>query len=538
MCCSSLEGCYDSVQDTVTVLRKVGFCINEGKSVLEPTQCTEYLGNIIDSVNMTVTLPKCKTEKLVQCCSTLQKKERQKIREVARVIGTIVAAIPAVEIGKLYYRKLESAKICALDGAKGNFDECMAVTDVMKSDLNWWINEVANQDRKIFRKGTEIDLYTDASNIGWGGCLNGQSTNGKWSTGEKLLHINALELKAILFALKSFAHHLKGKHIRVFSDNTTAVNYVNEMGGIKSLACNDICIEIWDWIVKNDAWVSASHIPGKDNTLADTASRQCNDRHEWKLNESMFRELCVTFGTPDIDLFASRLNKQIKRFCSWKPDPEAEHFDAFTINWAQFELIYMFPPFSLISRCLQKMRAEEARGWLVVPLWTTQPWMGTLLKMLVDEPRIIKRRKNVLRHPSTTEEHPIMRHTKLMACSLSGKTYENKAYLQRVRTSYWLHGDQERRNSIDHITIKPHKEVSKDTIARWIRRMLVMSGVDTTKYSAGSVRPAAASKAKAMAVPITFIMAKAGWSSEATFAKCYDKIIVQDSDTFQDAVLE
>ncbi|KAK3890246.1 hypothetical protein Pcinc_005779 [Petrolisthes cinctipes] len=87
-------------------------------------------------------------------------------------------------------------------------------------------------------------------------------------------------------------------------------------------------------------------------------------------------------------------------------------------------------------------------------------------------------------------------------------------------------------------TIKPHKEVSKDTIARWIRRMLVMSGVDTTKYSAGSVRPAAASKAKAMAVPITFIMAKAGWSSEATFAKYYDKIIVQDSDTFQDAVLE
>ncbi|KAK3894573.1 hypothetical protein Pcinc_001665 [Petrolisthes cinctipes] len=87
-------------------------------------------------------------------------------------------------------------------------------------------------------------------------------------------------------------------------------------------------------------------------------------------------------------------------------------------------------------------------------------------------------------------------------------------------------------------TIKPHKEVFKDTIERWIRRMLVMSGVDTTKYSAGSVCPAAASKAKAMAVPITFIMAKAGWSSEATFAKYYDKIIVQDSDTFQDAVLE
>ena len=54
--------------------------------------------------------------------------------------------------------------------------------------------------------------------------------------------------------------------------------------------------------------------------------------------------------------------------------------------------------------------------------------------------------------------------------------------------------------------VKPHKNVTKDTIARWIRTVLHMSGVNTTKYSAGSVRPAAASKAKAMAVPIKHIM--------------------------------
>lgn len=61
--------------------------------------------------------------------------------------------------------------------------------------------------------------------------------------------------------------------------------------------------------------------------------------------------------------------------------------------------------------------------------------------------------------------------------------------------------------------IKPHKNVTRDTIARWIIIMLHMSGVDTEKYSAGSVRPAAASKAKAMALPVTHIMARAGWSN-------------------------
>ena len=61
--------------------------------------------------------------------------------------------------------------------------------------------------------------------------------------------------------------------------------------------------------------------------------------------------------------------------------------------------------------------------------------------------------------------------------------------------------------------------------------MLHMSGVNTTKYTAGSVRAAAASQAKAKSVPLCHIMSKAGWSRESTFAKYYNKAIVQDNDS-------
>lgn len=54
-------------------------------------------------------------------------------------------------------------------------------------------------------------------------------------------------------------------------------------------------------------------------------------------------DLCDVFGTPSIALFASRLNKQVVSFCSWKPDPEAEYFDSFSLNWAQFELSHLSP---------------------------------------------------------------------------------------------------------------------------------------------------------------------------------------------------
>ena len=105
----------------------------------------------------------------------------------------------------------------------------------------------------------------------------------------------------------------------------------------------------------NNVWNTCSLVSGKVNLLAEAASRKFNDIHEWKLNEDIFKELCGDFVVPIIDLFASGLYKEVPCFCSWKPDLDAEHFDAFSIHWSQFEMIYAFPPFALIARCLGKI---------------------------------------------------------------------------------------------------------------------------------------------------------------------------------------
>lgn len=76
-------------------------------------------------------------------------------------------------------------------------------------------------------------------------------------------------------------------------------------------------------------------------------SRSFSDSTEWKLNEKVFNEICNTFFYPDIDLFASRLNRQLENYISWFPDPQAIKSDAFSINWSEF-IPYIFPPFSLI----------------------------------------------------------------------------------------------------------------------------------------------------------------------------------------------
>ncbi|XP_072166763.1 uncharacterized protein [Diadema setosum] len=40
-------------------------------------------------------------------------------------------------------------------------------------------------------------------------------------------------------------------------------------------------------------------------------------------------------------------------------------------------------------RCLQKIEAEKAEGFMIVPNWPTQAWFGRLLNLLIDEPIIL-----------------------------------------------------------------------------------------------------------------------------------------------------
>ena len=102
------------------------------------------------------------------------------------------------------------------------------------------------------------------------------------------MHINAKEMMAIYFTLKSFSKQLQGKHVKIFSDNTSAVGIINKMGSSKSNICNSICQNIWLLCKKNEIWITCAHIPGTENVLADYESRREYRDSEWMLNPEIF----------------------------------------------------------------------------------------------------------------------------------------------------------------------------------------------------------------------------------------------------------
>ena len=86
-------------------------------------------------------------------------------------------------------------------------------------------------------------------------------------------------------------------------------------------------------------WISAVHIPGKQNTIADFRSRSLNEYTEWQLSPTIFKKIVRTFDfEPEIDLFASYLNFQVENYISWFPDPKTSTIDAFSVDWTEKNL--------------------------------------------------------------------------------------------------------------------------------------------------------------------------------------------------------
>ena len=69
--------------------------------------------------------------------------------------------------------------------------------------------------------------------------------------------------------------------------------------------------------------------------------------------------------------------------------------------------------------------------------------------------------------------------------------------------------------------IKPHKAISSSTVARWLKSLLEASGIDTSIFSAHSVRGASSSAAASTGISTAEILKAANWSSESVFQRFY-----------------
>ena len=111
-------------------------------------------------------------------------------------------------------------------------------------DLLWWTQGPAQANgRVIIPSKVDSAIFSDASKIGWRAHFVEFSIGGRWKELEALDHINYLSWKQH-FWLSDFLPLIKGSNIQFGLDNSTAVAYINQLGGTISQHLTALALDI------------------------------------------------------------------------------------------------------------------------------------------------------------------------------------------------------------------------------------------------------------------------------------------------------
>ncbi|KAJ1198714.1 hypothetical protein NDU88_002553 [Pleurodeles waltl] len=305
------------------------------------------------------------------------------VRQTLRLLGLMASCILLVKHARWCMRALQWDLKFQWAQHQGNLTDVVQISERTAEDLQWWlVNCEWVKGRPLSLPQPDLTVVTDASLLGWGGHLGEVEIRGHWFPAESGLHINLLELRAIRLALKAFLPVVKGKVVQVFTDNTTAMWYCNNQGGVGSWTLCQEALRLWTWLEQQGRTLVVQHLAGSLNARADELSRKCLEDHEWCLHPEVAQGLFQQWGEPWLDLFASAENAQCQQFCTLEFPRGLSLGDDFRRKWSS-GLLYAFPPIPLLPRVLKKIKSDRAQVILVAPDWARRVWYPELLKMSI-----------------------------------------------------------------------------------------------------------------------------------------------------------
>ncbi|MES9881468.1 MAG: reverse transcriptase domain-containing protein [Sedimenticola sp.] len=415
------------------IVTRLGLLPNMEKSDLVPSQSFEFIGMYFQTNLGTVRVPADRVDRIVQLLSDLTRKSCLTARKFLSLLGTLNAAADFVEMGRLHIRPLQLLLHSLWRPQSLPLDHIIWLDQTdFKHHIQWWLQpQRLSRGVPMHSPQPQLHLYTDSSRYGWGAHLEPQGTvcQGIWPPDHAQLHINLLELRAVSMAMHSLLHLTRGKCVMIATDNSTVVSYIRKQGGTHSLS---LFQETWDLLQfchQNSITTRVRHIPGRLNVIADSLSRGTPIPTEWSISPLVAQSLFNLWGTPTLDLFATRFNNKLPRFVSPVPDKGAQAVDALAISWENL-FGYAFPPPKLIQQVLRQVRRSNARIILLAPNWPRMSWFNDLLDLLIDFPRSIPSIPRLLTQNNISHSNPGMFH--LHGWMLSGILSEREDFLLKL----------------------------------------------------------------------------------------------------------
>ena len=272
--------------------------MNLEKSELEPKQVFNFVGYQFNLRSGQVRQTPDRWQNLQEQIQALLSLLACPVWQFMSLIGLLTATEKQVHLGRLHMRPIQWH-------LKNNWrvpesvEKVIPIPRSLHSHLQWWLKEDnVLTGQPLHRIKHALQIFTDTSKEGWDAHLNEHIESGIWSLPESKLHVNYLELKAVFLALKEFQDLCSDK-IVLATDNTTVVSCLNKEGGMRS---GQLCILLWrilTWCTRKQVTLTARHIPGWLNVVADKLFRLSQTiQTEWSLLPEVFQTICSRWHQP------------------------------------------------------------------------------------------------------------------------------------------------------------------------------------------------------------------------------------------------
>ena len=400
--CPSLSLAYRRVRELVSLVQHLGLLVNFKKSELIPQQRFVFVGALFDLTMGLVFPTQDHVSDILRAVQAFLRASTPTALGWQSLLGILGSQEQFIPFGRLHIRPLQLHLQSLWSASRDLPSTPIPLSKEVESCLRWWLH-VPNLSRGVplVPPPFSVRIFTDASTMGWGAHVEGKEFQGTWSPADKLNHINVLEMRAITLTLQRLPLS-PGDSILAATDNTTVVAYINKQGGTHSRSLWNETVALFDLVMSLRVSIWAKHIPGRLNVIADQLSRQGQILPtEWSLHPDVVNWLFLKWGSPLVDLFATRYNAKRPLFVSPVPDPQALDTDALSVDWEGM-WAYAFPPRQLLPAVLRKIKEVKlCQVILVAPYWPSRSWFPQLLDLSLCPPLQLPQWRSLLKQPQS-----------------------------------------------------------------------------------------------------------------------------------------
>ncbi|XP_037622955.1 LOW QUALITY PROTEIN: uncharacterized protein LOC119486715 [Sebastes umbrosus] len=266
---------YGSLPKLKQCLSSFGIPLSEEKTTGPDTRL-EFLGITLDSIEMKASLPVEKMRCIRDITKSFCASENITKQQLLSLLGHLNFAMRVIPQGRSFI-----SRILDMAYSVPQLHDLISLDEGCRSDLQFWSllldhwNGVTFFYDELVHSSDALNFFMDAApSVGFGGFFQGEWFASHWPPSFSQLDSSSAlyEIYPVAVACHVWGHHWKRKRITVLCDNIAVVGIINRghsplkdiMPFMRSIT--------WSSVIHNFI-ITARHVPGHFNSLADSLSR-------------------------------------------------------------------------------------------------------------------------------------------------------------------------------------------------------------------------------------------------------------------------